>query len=181
MRTGHNCGVVQRGRHWGMGSVVERLAGRWRLTVSAPADPVTGRRRRRTKTVVARSRSEALRALGKFASEVEEPRAEGGSATVRKAHTVLSLAFDEAVRWEQLTRNPAAGASPPRAHGGELILPSPSRSASSSRLLPPQKMGCSGAPSCSWPLAPDVAGASCAACAGARSTLSVRWCRSIGW
>ncbi|MHB1719629.1 MAG: site-specific integrase [Acidimicrobiales bacterium] len=189
--------MVQRGRHWGMGSVVERSAGRWRLTVDAPADPVTGRRRQRTKTVVARSRSEALRALAKFASEAEEARAEGGSATVREAceawlayaapdlspntarefrgsleryvypsslatrpiekvktrdldvfyrrlleaggrdsrplspatvrkvHTVLSLAFGQAVRWEQLARNPAAEASPPKAHGGELIPPTP--------------------------------------------------------
>ncbi len=171
--------------------------GRWRLTVDGPPDPVTGRRRQRTRTVAATNRSEALRALAKFASEVEEPRAEGGSATVkdtceawlahaapdlspntarefrgsleryvypsplaarpiskvktrdldvfyrrlletggrdgrplspatvRKVHTVLSLVFGQAVRWEQLTRNPAAAASPPKAHGGELIPPTP--------------------------------------------------------
>ena len=165
--------------------------------MDASPDPVTGRRRQRTRTVAARSRSEALRELAKFASEVEEPRAAGASATVRemceawlaysasnfspntarefrgsleryvypsplasrpiekvktrdldlfyrsllegggrakqplspatvrKVHTVLSLAFGQAVRWEQLGRNPAADASPPKARAGELTPPTP--------------------------------------------------------
>jgi integrase len=47
------------------------------------------------------------------------------SATVRKVHAVLSLVFGQALRWEQIRRNPAADASPPRAYAGELLAPTP--------------------------------------------------------
>ena len=62
--------MAQRARLWGIGSVSERAPGKWRLTIDGPRDPVTGRRRQHTKTVPAKNRTEAQRALGEFASDL---------------------------------------------------------------------------------------------------------------
>jgi len=50
--------------------------------------------------------------------------AAGGSAhAIKAAHTLLSSAFSRAVRWEWLTRNPAAAASPPAEPRREIEPP----------------------------------------------------------
>lgn len=46
-------------------------------------------------------------------------------ATVRKFHTVARSALQQAVRWEWITSNPAANASPPKVRRKEPIPPTP--------------------------------------------------------
>lgn len=57
------------------GHVKEVAPGRWRLHVEAGADPITGRRRQKSRTVDARSRRAALDAWAAFATEVRSPSA----------------------------------------------------------------------------------------------------------
>ena len=45
-------------------------------------------------------------------------------ATVRKVHSVLSLVFAQAVRWEWLAKNPASDATAPKVRRGEPVPPS---------------------------------------------------------
>lgn len=58
-------------RRRGDGSIVEVGPGRWRLFVDLGRDPVTGRRRRISRTVEAASREEALRKLERLRIEAE--------------------------------------------------------------------------------------------------------------
>lgn len=46
-----------------------------------------------------------------------------GPATVRKFHVLLRAAFNQAVRWELLDRNPTAAATPPRPSSGQVQPP----------------------------------------------------------
>lgn len=46
-------------------------------------------------------------------------------ATVRKFHTVARSALQQAVRWEWITSNPAANASPPKVRRKEPVPPTP--------------------------------------------------------
>ena len=62
--------MAQWARTWGIGSVTEQAPGEWRLTIDGPRGPVTGRRRQYTKTVRAKNRTEAQRALGELASDL---------------------------------------------------------------------------------------------------------------
>ncbi len=47
-----------------------------------------------------------------------------GTLSIRKNHTVLSAAFNQAVRWGWVERNPVERASPPTARPKEIRLPS---------------------------------------------------------
>lgn len=67
----------------GSGTMVERSPGRWQLRAYAGTDPVTGKPKQRTKTVAARNRTEANRALGAFVAEVDADGSVGTSATVQ--------------------------------------------------------------------------------------------------
>ena len=48
-----------------------------------------------------------------------------GSPRVRRAHTILSTAFAQAVRWEMIAFNPALSASPPEVREREVRPPDP--------------------------------------------------------
>lgn len=60
-----------------------------------------------------------------YAELLREGRADGGSLsarTVRYVHTILRRAFEDAVRWQQLARNPASHANPPKPKASELSV-----------------------------------------------------------
>ena len=46
-------------------------------------------------------------------------------ATVRQAHKIISVAFNQAVKWGWVEKNPALRATPPEMHAKRLVVPSP--------------------------------------------------------
>jgi integrase len=45
--------------------------------------------------------------------------------SVRKAHAILSAAFNQAVKWDLVDRSPVVRSSPPSARGREIVPPTP--------------------------------------------------------
>jgi len=45
--------------------------------------------------------------------------------TVRQAHKIVSVAFNQAVKWGWIERNPALRATPPEMHAKRLVVPTP--------------------------------------------------------
>lgn len=175
------------------GHVRERSAGSWELRAYAGRDPLTGRKRYETKTVHARGRREAEKALASFVAGLETSvaadgtfaelverwiataspgwspanevtvrrtvsyylgpllplklerirtsdldafyaalRARGGRggrplavSTVRRIHSVIRAALEQAVRWGWLPANPAAKASPGPGEQADVRPPAP--------------------------------------------------------
>lgn len=177
--------------HYGAGTVLQVGPDRWRLYVSLGRDPVTGKHRRATRTVTARTGKEANAALAAFVGAqhttgqagtlsallveyldschgmspstradfdgyirrcipghlgtlrvkdltarhldglyshlLAKGNAKGGklaAASVRRVHTILHAALEQAVRWDYITANPAARARPPELERTEVTLPS---------------------------------------------------------
>ena len=89
--------------------------------------------------------------------------------SIRKSHAILSAAFNQAVKWGWVDRNPVLRSSPPTTRGREIHPPTPDELR---RLLD----ACADVPrrtsaaSSTWPPRPAPAEASCAVCGGATST-----------
>lgn len=110
---------------------VSVFAGQWLTTIAATVKPTTLEQYRRYLKLHVVPRIGGL-PLGQvsprdlnmlYASLREHGRADGKGGlsvrTVRLVHAVVHRMFRDAVRWEQIPRNPADSADPPRATGGK--------------------------------------------------------------
>ncbi len=86
-------------------------------------DPVTGKRRQRTKGGF-RTKRECQAALNDAIAAVQ-----GGTFVEPSIHNILHRALKDAVRWGYLVRNVADAADPPRGKSAEMRVWNPSSSA----------------------------------------------------
>jgi hypothetical protein len=98
--------------------------------------------------------------------------------TIKQSHAVLRRVFDTAVRWRWIGHNPARDARPPRVAKPDPVPVPPEVTPCWSRARPGTTPSWPHA-SC-WPPTPAPGGASCARCAGPRSTSSAASSASTG-
>ncbi len=126
---------VQQGRTSPASASFGELLGAWYVAASPDWSPRTALEHRRVidsvlKPALGTRKLASLRASDldslygalRAGSDERRPLA---PATVRKFHTVARSALQQAVRWEWITSNPAANASPPKVRRKEPIPPTP--------------------------------------------------------